>query len=86
MEREVHHSRQSRSNDRDGCLQHRLGCLVRQPADGRTVVSHRGENAHQLPRASGSNLGNSGICQEAIKFGEEMSSSWFRDGGVPDLE
>ena len=58
MEREVHHSRQSRSNDRDGCLQHRLGCPVRQPADGRTVVSHRGENAHQLPRASGSNLGN----------------------------
>ena len=25
MEREVHHSRQSRANDRDGCLQHRLG-------------------------------------------------------------
>ena len=56
MEREVHHSRQSRSNDRDGYLQHRLGCPVRQPADGRTVVSHRGENAHQLPGASGSNL------------------------------
>ena len=31
-------------------------------------VSHRGENAHQLPRASGSNLGNSGICQEAGKY------------------
>ena len=68
MEREVHHSRQSRFNDRDGCLQHRLGCPVRQPADGRTVVSHRGENAHQLPRASGSNLGNPGICQEAGKY------------------
>ena len=68
MEREVHHSRQSRSNDRDGCLQHRLGCPVRQPAEGRTVVSHRGENAHQLPGASGSNLGNPGICQEAGKY------------------
>ena len=32
------------------------------------MVSHRGENAHQLPRASGSNLGNSGICQEAGKY------------------
>ena len=32
------------------------------------MVSHRGENAHQLPRASGSNLGKSGICQEAGKY------------------
>ena len=80
MELKVHHSRQS--HDRDGCLQHRLGCPVRQPAEGRTVVSDRGENAHQLPRASRSNLGISGICQEA---GEHPGSSQDGEHVCPDV-
>ena len=45
-------------------FQHRLGCPVWQPTDRRAMVSHRGGNAHQLPRASGSNLGDTDFCQE----------------------
>ena len=64
MEWEVYHSRQSRPNDRDRCFLHWLGCPVRQPTHGRAIVSHRGDNAYQLPRASGSNLGSADLFQE----------------------
>ena len=59
-----HPSRQSGSHNRDRRLPNWLGSPLRKPPDGRTMVPQRSSNAHQLPGASGSNSGNSNLCQE----------------------
>ena len=64
LEWEIHPSRQSGSHNRDGRLPNWLGSPLRKPPDGRTMVPQRSSNAHQLPGASGSNSGNSNLCQE----------------------
>ena len=64
LEWEIHPSRQSGSHNRDGRLPNWLGSPLRKPPDGRTMVPQRSSNAHQLPGTSGSNSGNSNLCQE----------------------
>ena len=64
LEWEIHPSRQSGYHNRDGRLPNWLGSPLRKPPDGRTMVPQRSSNAHQLPGTSGSNSGNSNLCQE----------------------
>ena len=64
LEWEIHPSRQSGSHNRNGHLPNWLGSPLRKPPDGQTMVTQRSSNAHQLPGASGSNSGNSNLCQE----------------------
>jgi len=64
LEREVDFATRTRSNNRDGRIQHRLGSILWEPTDRRPVVGHGGHKPHQLPGTHGSSAGNKDICQE----------------------